>query len=124
MIDHSAEQADVRALNMALSKSLSGVAEKLSATQVEVHATREGVVATLEAMGKMQKEAEKLRVERTRQSLVTWLKYTDPTTSHQAAQKKRQPGTGEWLLESIRFREWKRTRGSFMWLNGIRESLS
>jgi hypothetical protein len=74
MIDHSAEQADVRALNMALSKSLSGVAEKLSATQVEVYATREGIVATLEAMGKMQKEAEKLRVERTRQSLVTWLK--------------------------------------------------
>jgi hypothetical protein len=49
---------------MALNKSLSGVAEKLSATQVEVHVTREGVVATLEVMGTMQKEAEKLRVER------------------------------------------------------------
>ena len=36
--------------------------------------------------------------------------------------KKKQPGTGEWFIQSREFAEWKRGRNSFIWLHGIRES--
>jgi hypothetical protein len=110
-----------RTLNMALSKSIDGVAEKLSATQLEVHATRKDVVATFEAVKIIQDETEKEKRKNLIASVTTWLTHTDPDTSHQAAYRKRQPGTGQWLIYSIGFREWKRSHGAFMWLNGIRK---
>jgi len=108
---------------MALSKSLDGVAEKLSTTHLEVHATRKDMIETFKIVKAMQEEAEQTKKKEVIKNLKTWLTYTDPATSHQAACRKWQPGTGEWLIDGIRFREWKRSRGSFMWLNGIRELL-
>jgi len=106
---------------MMLSKSLDGVAENLSATQLDVQATKEGVIATLKVVNAMQEDADEEKRKQMIRNVTTWLTYTDPTTSHQAANRKRQSGTGQWLINGVKFREWKRSRGSFMWLKGIRE---
>jgi hypothetical protein len=44
----------------------------------------------------------------------------DVVDNHNAACKRRHQGTGEWLLKSDDFRKWKVTKGSFLWLYGIR----
>ncbi|RYO93373.1 hypothetical protein DL762_001072 [Monosporascus cannonballus] len=110
---------DAATLNMALSKSLDEVGEKLSATQLEVNATREGVMATFDLIKAMQEEANEEKKKQMIRDVTTWLTYTDPATSHQAAYRKRQPGTGQWLIDNVGFGEWKRSPGSFIWLKGI-----
>jgi hypothetical protein len=112
---------NTRSLNIALSKSMEEVTERLNTTHVEVYATRKDVVATFEIVKTIQNEADEERRKDMIRNVKAWLTYTDPATSHQAASKKCQPGTGQWLVNGVRFREWKRSRGSFMWLNGIRK---
>ena len=48
-----------------------------------------------------------------------WLKPADLSTNYNDAAKKRHPGTGDWLLESSVFREWKSHPGGRLLLFGI-----
>ncbi|KAM0669460.1 hypothetical protein ACQRIT_004580 [Beauveria bassiana] len=111
--------ADAASLSKALGRSLDEVAEKISTTQLEVRATQQGVIATFEAVKAIQKDVDEEDKKNMIRDLTVWLTYADPAASHQAAHRKRQPGTGTWLINGVRFREWKRRRGSFMWLKGI-----
>ncbi|KAL7789091.1 ankyrin repeat-containing domain protein [Trichoderma ceciliae] len=111
--------ADATTLNLTLNKALDGVTEKLDTTFVEVHATRNGVVSTLAVVKAIQSVAKEEKRKTLIKNISTWLTHADPATSHQAASRKRQNGTGQWLLNGVRFREWKRSRGSFLWLFGI-----
>lgn len=52
-----------------------------------------------------------------------WLSTTDPSYSHIIAQTKHEPSTGEWLLRSQEFMDWKVTRNSMVWIHGIRKHL-
>ncbi|KAG8782204.1 hypothetical protein FRC15_007339 [Serendipita sp. 397] len=54
-----------------------------------------------------------------RKEVLQWLKGADPTTNHNTARKKHEPGTGEWLLDSKEFKSWMEEDGKIMWLNGI-----
>ncbi|KAH8691230.1 ankyrin repeat-containing domain protein [Talaromyces proteolyticus] len=54
--------------------------------------------------------------EKSRQML-QWLCSVDPSTNHEAAQSKREPGSGMWFLEGSEFNAWK-VSGSVLWLNG------
>jgi ankyrin repeat protein len=47
-----------------------------------------------------------------------WLAAPDPSVNFQKALKLREPHTGQWLLESDLYREWKEN-ASFIWLHGI-----
>ncbi|KAM3479755.1 hypothetical protein MY8738_005313 [Beauveria namnaoensis] len=111
--------ADAASLSKALGRSLDEVAEKISTTQLELRATQQGVIATFEAVKAIQKDVDEEDKKNMIRDLTVWLTYADPAASHQAAHRKRQPGTGTWLINGVRFREWKRRRGSFMWLKGI-----
>lgn len=51
--------------------------------------------------------------------LSTWIDAPDPSTNYAAACKRRQPGTGMWLLQDQRFIDWKSSPGSRLWLYGI-----
>ncbi|KAG8820239.1 hypothetical protein FRC17_010213 [Serendipita sp. 399] len=51
--------------------------------------------------------------------VLQWLKGADPKTNHNAARKKHEPGTGEWLLDSEQFKTWMGEDGKILWLNGI-----
>ena len=57
-----------------------------------------------------------------RDKIRLWLKPPDPTTNYNTAVEARQVGTGAWLIQSQDFVDWMTTRGSFMWICGIRAS--
>ncbi len=48
-----------------------------------------------------------------------WLKAPDTTIDHEAACRKKHPGTGIWLTKSARFSRWLREENSILWLNGF-----
>jgi hypothetical protein len=51
--------------------------------------------------------------------ICSWLSAPDPSTNYHKAHKQRQADTGLWLLESIKFTEWKEGAASRLWLYGI-----
>ncbi len=48
-----------------------------------------------------------------------WLSAPDPSTNLNTARALHQPGTGQWLLDSDKYRSWKTEQGSFLWLYGM-----
>ena len=54
--------------------------------------------------------------------IIQWLAAPLPSSNHNNAMKKRQPGTGEWFTQSKDFVDWRIEINSFIWLHGIRES--
>ncbi|SRR6266536_3720905 len=59
------------------------------------------------------------KVSEQRQKILHWLKGADPTTNHNAAQRSREPNTGEWLIQSEAFQAWMSAQGELLWLHGI-----
>ncbi|CAN9370155.1 unnamed protein product [Alternaria sp. RS040] len=57
--------------------------------------------------------------QKTRQLILNWL----PSTSHDSQQRdaisRRQPGTGTWLLQSQKYRDWLDTEGATLFCPGI-----
>jgi hypothetical protein len=51
--------------------------------------------------------------------IIQWLQSTDPSTNHNAACERREPLTGNWLLQSDEFAKWKREPKQLLWLHGI-----
>jgi hypothetical protein len=51
--------------------------------------------------------------------ICSWLSAPDPSTNYHKAHKQRQAETGLWLLESVKFAEWKERAASRLWLYGI-----
>ncbi|KAG8753175.1 hypothetical protein FRC14_006356 [Serendipita sp. 396] len=64
-------------------------------------------------------QLEDMKASEYRKEVLRWFKGADPTTNHNAARKKHEPGTGEWLLDSEEFRVWMQEARKIMWLNGI-----
>ena len=62
---------------------------------------------------------QEIKKEKQEERMVLWLRSTDPSTNHIAACKEHHNGTGSWLLESRKFRQWLVSKGQFIWLNGI-----
>ncbi|KAG9187069.1 hypothetical protein G6011_10177 [Alternaria panax] len=51
--------------------------------------------------------------------ICSWLSAPDPSTNYHKAHKQRQAETGLWLLESAKFKDWKQSAASRLWLYGI-----
>jgi ankyrin repeat domain-containing protein 50 len=58
-----------------------------------------------------------------REAILRWFFITDPSTNHNAACKKCQPGSGRWVFERPEFKQWQATGNSLLWLHGMREYL-
>lgn len=104
-----------------MNKTLSKIAQKLDTTQSDIDHISKDVSATLETLTATKKDNAEKEGRETLKKVIKWLSVTDPSSNLQAASGKHEPGTGQWLLDGIRFREWKRTKKSFMWLYGIRK---
>jgi hypothetical protein len=52
-----------------------------------------------------------------RERVFSWLLLVDSTSNYLAACQRQQPGTGQWLLESPEFLNWKNGNEPFLWLN-------
>ena len=48
-----------------------------------------------------------------------WLRGPDPESNFYDALDKRQPGTGEWFLQSEVYSNWTAEGSSFLWLHGF-----
>jgi hypothetical protein len=48
-----------------------------------------------------------------------WLSAPDPSINYHKAHRQRQADTGLWLLESVKFKDWKDGTASRLWLHGI-----
>lgn len=53
------------------------------------------------------------------EKIAEWLSPPDPSTNLNHARELHQSGTGQWLLDSDKYKLWKATPGSFLWLYGI-----
>ena len=62
---------------------------------------------------------EDMKVTKQRNKVISWLRGADPSTNYNAARKKHESGTGDWLLHSEHFQSWEVGGGQFMWLYGI-----
>lgn len=83
---------------------------------------KEDVAKLGDGLADIQIEQRMLAVGEKKQRLKAWLSSPDPSSNHNAACKLRQKGTGDWILKSDKFEEWKTTPKSFLWLYGIRKS--
>lgn len=54
-----------------------------------------------------------------REKILKWLRTTDPSHNHVAAWEEHEPNTGDWLLSSPDYSNWRDTPGQSAWLNGI-----
>jgi len=60
------------------------------------------------------------------QKILAWISRLSFEATHRDMLSKRHPGTGEWLLASEEFREWKDdllNQSSILWCPGIRRFL-
>ncbi len=58
--------------------------------------------------------------EAIRLEIINWLSPLDSTQRQKDIASVRQEGTGQWLLESPEFQEWKTEIGKELWCYGIR----
>jgi ankyrin repeat domain-containing protein 50 len=72
----------------------------------------------------IQKDLVGLRDDQDRDKIIGWLSITDPSLNHNAACKKHQPTTGEWLIRRGEFEKWKNMLNSHLWLCGNGKALS
>lgn len=53
------------------------------------------------------------------ENVLRWLATTDPSMNHNAARTKHQPTTGNWLIQSQKFKSWWNKPSQTLWLYGI-----
>jgi hypothetical protein len=53
-----------------------------------------------------------------RESMIKWLSPADMTPNHEAAQRRRESGTGQWLLTGSPYAPWKTSGRPLCWLKG------
>ncbi len=56
--------------------------------------------------------------ERMAEKIARWLSAPDPSVNLATARKKRHLGTGNWLLDSPIYLDWKKSDCSLLWLHG------
>ncbi len=67
----------------------------------------------------IQAGVDSLKLDSHLDKLKTWLPPPDPSTNRNAAKEKRQEGTGNWLVTSTAFLEWKSGLRRHLWLHGL-----
>jgi hypothetical protein len=52
-----------------------------------------------------------------------WLSPTKISSLHNNLKDRRTPGTGQWLLDSTKYKRWRHSPSGLLWLNGAGESV-
>jgi ankyrin repeat domain-containing protein 50 len=80
--------------------------------------TLQVVRAIQESVKDISESIQKFTLSDKHKRILKWLKSSDPSVNHNAARKKHEPTTGDWLLESEIFINWKKATKSSIWING------
>ncbi|KAJ7926779.1 hypothetical protein B0H13DRAFT_2313276 [Mycena leptocephala] len=54
-----------------------------------------------------------------RDAIIEWLSPLNFFIRQQDISNARHPGTGEWLLDDLKFQDWKSNTGGVLWCSGI-----
>src|SRR5579859_4135001 len=73
---------------------------------------------TLKSIKDVTESIKKMGTSNRHKNILEWLNVTDPSVNHNAARLKREPTTGDWLLESEIFTTWKNATQGSLWLYG------
>ncbi|KAF7377540.1 ANK-REP-REGION domain-containing protein [Mycena sanguinolenta] len=107
------------ALQVNLSGQVDGVRLGISELADQIDDVRLGISGLSDgAAAERQRVADDRNAEHLR-NLLDWLKPLPMDARLHAILELRHPDTCQWLLENALFQEWKSTKGSLLWLNGI-----
>jgi ankyrin repeat domain-containing protein 50 len=76
------------------------------------------VRAIQDSVKEVSESIQKMTITDRHKRILKWLKSSDPSVNHNAARKKHEPTTGDWLLESEIFTKWREGTKASLWLNG------
>jgi hypothetical protein len=86
----------------------------------DVHTTLNKRLAEIEDNSReWHRQFREFKLSHEQNKIIQWLQSTDPSTNHNAACERREPLTGNWLLQSDDFAKWKREPKQLLWLHGI-----
>ena len=75
---------------------------------------------TLKVILAIQDSVQTMIISEKHDKILKWLNLSiEPSTNHNAARKKHQPATGDWLLESELFTAWTKATSASLWLHGL-----
>jgi hypothetical protein len=80
--------------------------------------TLQVVRAIQDSVKEVSESIQKMTISDRHKRILKWLKSSDPSVNHNAARKKHEPTTGDWLLESEIFTNWRQGTRTSLWLNG------
>jgi ankyrin repeat domain-containing protein 50 len=103
----------------AVEKYLRTVAEDVRDIHTTLNESRKQLAEIEDSSREWRQQFQELKLSHEQDNIIRWLQYTDPSTNHNAACEKREPLTGNWLLQSDDFTKWKQESKQFLWLHGI-----
>ena len=125
-------QALMQQLNLALQVVQLDISDSTRATATRIEDAVQGIVDVTSRMQAFTLDTQtqlattvthvhKLVTEqdaKTHAAVLDWLAAPDRAIEHEAARKKHEVGTGEWLLTSDHYREWISGHTPLLWLHG------
>lgn len=129
-LDFQTVHSDVNTLGndvRTISTTASGIEAEIvgiSRTMGDSRTSTENISNDVDRIGRSidaaEQKREDLQIDFNFKSVMEWLCPIDFTSDHRAANKKREPSTGNWFLEGREYERWRTTSESLLWVNGNR----
>ena len=90
--------------------------------KLEMKDLDEKVVSTLDSIEELTQQVSSIKstiLSAEEHNILEWLSEYDFSASHTSAASRRESGTGDWILDSPQYGEWKTSECSLLWLHGI-----
>jgi hypothetical protein len=98
---------------------LRAVAEDVRNVHITLNENGKRIAEIENSSQKRYRQFREFKLSHEQDKVIQWLQDTDPSTNHNAACEMCEPLTGNWLLQSDDFTEWKREPKQLLWLHGI-----
>ena len=95
------------------------VAEDVRDVHTTLNENRKRLAEIEDSSREWHQQFREFKLSHEQNKIIRWLQYTDPSTNHNAACERREPLTGNWLLQSDDFAKWEREPKQLLWLHGI-----
>lgn len=86
--------------------------------KLEMKESDEKITASLNGITQGLSSIESAMLSAEERTILEWLSEYDFSASHRSATSLREPGTGEWILDSSQYEEWKKSDFNLLWLYG------
>ncbi|EON65785.1 hypothetical protein W97_05024 [Coniosporium apollinis CBS 100218] len=97
---------------------MAGTSTDIAGIRTDTARLRMDTAGLLMGTSHIQQTIQSSQTEENKQKILEWLTRADPSSNHNEARKKHEPKTGDWLLQSQVYRNWKASPNSLLWLYG------